>query len=349
MKIYYYAIFLLFLVISCGIDDDGSELEIILPVSVMDIATSSIEEYVQSTASVQAIMQASLKSEVEGKYYLQKNARANRQFKPGDRVRRGQLIIRLENLEHENQVKIESQELNLDISKREYEKQKSLYEKGGVTLRELINAERTYVDAKYAYETAKIQLAKLNFTAPFDGVIVDLPYYTPGGEIEISQIMVELMDYQTLYAEVNFPAKEILSIKTGQEVMAMEYTVSEDTLLGTIQDVAPAIDPTTRSFKATIRISNPNFLFRPGMFVQLETIVAARDSAIVIPKEIILSKRKGKTVFIVQKGAAMERVITTGLENNDMVEVLDGLKLDERLVIKGFETLRNSTKVKIVQ
>ena len=249
----------------------------------------------------------------------------------------------------ENQVKIESQKLNLDISKREYEKQKSLYEKGGVTLRELINSERTFVDAKYAYETAKIQLAKLDFTAPFDGVIVDLPYYTPGGEIEINQLMASLMDYKTLYAEVNFPAKEILRIKTGQKVMAMDYTVSEDTLWGSVQDVAPAIDPTTRSFKATIWIENPDLLFRPGMFVQLETIVAAKDSVIVIPKEIILSKRNGKTVYVVQKGAAIERVITTGLENNEMAEVMEGLKFDERLVIKGFETLRNRSKVKIVQ
>jgi len=85
------------------------------------------------------------------------------------------------------------------------------------------------------------------------------------------------------------------------------------------------------------------------MFVQIETIVANKDSAIVIPKDIILAKRRGKTVFTVEKGAAFERVITTGLENNREVEVLDGLSSDQRLVTKGFETLRDHSKVKIVR
>lgn len=349
MRLKYFSFLLLLLLISCGIDDEGGDLEITLPVSVQDIKPSSIEEFVQSTGSVKAIKQAVLTSEVDGKYFLLKNPRTKKLFKPGDIVKKGEVIVHLENKEHENQIKIESHELNLDITSREYEKQKSLYEKGGVTLRELINSERSYIDAKYALDNAKIQLAKLKFIAPFNGVLVDLPYYTPGGEINMNLLIVEIMDYHILYTEVNFPAKEIINIKTGQRVMAIDYTVSDDTLWGKIKDVTPAINPTTRSFKATIIINNPKLLFRPGMFVQMETIVASKDSAIVIPKEIVLSKRRGKTVFIVQKGAAVERVINTGLENNDMIEVIEGLKIDERVVIKGFETLRNRSKIKIVQ
>jgi multidrug efflux pump subunit AcrA (membrane-fusion protein) len=85
------------------------------------------------------------------------------------------------------------------------------------------------------------------------------------------------------------------------------------------------------------------------MFVKIETIVAQKDSVIVIPKEIILSKRKGKTVYIVEKGAAQERIINTGIENADFVEIREGLKVGERLVTKGFETLHNRSKVKIVR
>jgi multidrug efflux pump subunit AcrA (membrane-fusion protein) len=85
------------------------------------------------------------------------------------------------------------------------------------------------------------------------------------------------------------------------------------------------------------------------MFAKIETIVAEKESTLVIAKDIILSKRSGKTVFVVDKGAAFERVITTGLENEEQVEVLEGLEENERLVVKGFETLRNRSKVKIVR
>ena len=63
-----------------------------------------------------------------------KNPQTGKPFKMGDRVKEGQVIIRLEDEEYENSIAIESAKLNLEISEEEYNKQKSLYEKGGVTL-----------------------------------------------------------------------------------------------------------------------------------------------------------------------------------------------------------------------
>ena len=85
------------------------------------------------------------------------------------------------------------------------------------------------------------------------------------------------------------------------------------------------------------------------MFVRSDIVVAKKDSTIVIPKDIILSKQRGKTVFVVERGAASERIITTGLESATEVEILKGLKKDERLVTSGFETLRNRSKVKVIR
>ncbi len=267
----------------------------------------------------------------------------------GYKVNQNEIIIRLDNLEYENNIKIESQKLNLDISGGEFEKQKSLYDKGGVTLRELKNSERTYIEADYVYKNALIQLQKMKIKVPFTGVIIDLPYYTPGTKVIVNQKMVELMDFNKLYAEVFYPAKELNRIQIGQLLRVTHYSLTNDTLWGEITQVAPALNPDTRSFKAAIHVDNDKHLLRPGMFVKVETIVARKDSVVVIPRDIILSKRQGKTVFIVDKGAAFERVISCGLENADQVEVLEGLKEGDRLVIKGFESLRNRSKVKIVR
>ncbi|MBN2357199.1 efflux RND transporter periplasmic adaptor subunit, partial [candidate division KSB1 bacterium] len=239
--------------------------------------------------------------------------------------------------------------LNLDISQREFEKQQSLYEKGGVTLRELKNAEKTYIDARYAYENAILTLNKLNITSPFDGVLVDLPYYTENTLVTTGSLMAQIMDYGRLYMEIQLPGKELTRLKVGQPSRVMYYALPQDTLGGRIAQVSPALNPDTRSFKATMQVENPQLLLRPGMFVKTEIVLTRKDSAIVIPKDIILSRQRGKTVFIVERGAAEERVIVTGIENPDAVEVVEGLKVDERLIIKGFETLQNRSKVKIVR
>jgi predicted phosphoribosyltransferase len=69
----------------------------------------------------------------------------------------------------------------------------------------------------------------------------------------------------------------------------------------------------------------------------------------VIPKTNILSRQRGKTVFIVDRGIAAERIIETGLENTSSVEVTKGLMKNDRIVTSGFETLSNKSKVKIIK
>jgi RND family efflux transporter MFP subunit len=142
---------------------------------------------------------------------------------------------------------------------------------------------------------------------------------------------------------------ELGRIKVKQQIQVTHYNIKGDTLNGEVSQVSPTLNPETRSFGGLVLIDNRNYVLRPGMFVKIETIVAQKDSVIVIPKEIILSKRKGKTVFIVEKGAAQERIINSGLENADFAEIREGLKVGERLVTKGFETLHNRSKVKIVR
>ncbi|MBN2070607.1 MAG: efflux RND transporter periplasmic adaptor subunit [Candidatus Krumholzibacteriota bacterium] len=334
---------------SCGKDDDSVETEISTPVSVEEIRLKSIEQFSIATGTVNSSREATLKSEKRGDYHLLTNPVTGRQLSLGDPVRKGQVIIHLENIEEQNSIRIDSRKLNLETSRLDFEKQKSLYEKGGVTLTELKNSERTYMDARYDYDNALIQQSKLDITAPFDGIITTLPYYTSGTMIEAGNIMVQIMDYSDLYLEVSLPGKDLGKIEAGYSVRIMNYAIPDDTLSGKVTQVSPTLDPETRSFRASIDVRNDDLLLRPGMFVKAEIIVAMHDSTIVIPKEIILVKQRGKTVFIVEKGAAQERMIITGLENPDEIEVLEGLKKDDRLVIKGFETLRNRSKVKVIR
>ena len=337
------------LMIGCQSFDSDNDLQISIPVSVEEVKIGPIEEFITTTTTVYAIKNTILLSEVEGTYRLSTNPRTKKTFGVGDKIRQNEVMIHIDNPEYENNIKIESQKLNLDISKREFEKQQSLYDKGGVTIRELKNSEMTYMDADYTYKNSVIQLNKMKIKAPFSGVIVDLPYYTPATKVTVNQKMVELMDFSKLYAEVYFPAQELNRIKIGQLLRITHYSLSNDTLWGEVSQVAPTLNPDTRSFETAILVDNEKELLRPGMFVKVETIVDKKDSVIVIPRDIILSKRRGKTVFVVDKGAAFERVIRSGLENANQVEVLEGLKEGDRLVTKGFETLRNRSKVKIVR
>lgn len=333
----------------CNSTDNELSKDISVPVSVIDLKKKSIERYIETTGNVNPVKEVSQKSEIAAKYYLLNNPATGKKYALGDLVNEGDEIIKLEDREYENNIKITSLELKLEISKQVYEKQQSLYEKGGVTLSELKNAEIDYINSKYSHEDALLRLAKMHIKAPFSGVIVELPYYTPGTRVEANSMMFKLMDYSKLFMETSLAEKDFPVVKTGQKVRVTNYTIPNDTLKGYVAQISPAIDATTRSFKSMITIDNPAMLLRPGMFAKGEIVVARADSAIVIPKNVILLKQRGNTVFVVDKGLAQERTVIFGLENPNEVQIVSGLDVNDRLVVKGFETLRNRSKVKVVK
>jgi RND family efflux transporter MFP subunit len=312
--------------ISCNNQPQGETTELAVPVSVENVKKQSISQYINTTGTAKSIYEATLTSEVSGQYQLLTNPATGKPFKLGDKVKEGQVIIRFEDPEYINGLAIESKKLNLEISENEYEKQKSLYEKGGVTLRELRNSEVSRTNAQYDFESAQIRLAKMNVVAPFSGVIVDLPYYTKGTRVNSGQPMVSLMSYDKMYVEINLPEKSISEIQLGQEVIVTNYTIVQDTLIGSVSELSPMISSETRTFGGKLLINNPDLKLRPGMFVKADIITAKKDSVIVIPKNIILSGNRGKYVFVVERNsAADDRMITTGIENKDFVEVTEGL------------------------
>lgn len=334
---------------SCKQQPDSIETDLAIPVSVMDVKPGTIETFVTTTGTVFASRETELMSEMAGNYTPRVNPVTHQVFKLGDQVKKGQVIITLEDKEYENGIAIDAKQLNLKISEQEFQKQQSLFEKGGVTLRELRNSEVAYINAKYDAENAVLRLVKMKIIAPFNGVIVDMPYYTPGTKVNTGQSMVKLMAYHKMYMEVNLPEKNLQVIKTGQLVKITSYVFPDDTLPGKVTEISPAINTETRTFKCMLQVNNPKLKLRPGMFVKADIVTESKKQVIVISKNYLLSDSRGKTLFIVEQGTARLRHVKTGLENQDDIEIVNGLKQNDRLVIKGFETLRDRSKVKVIK
>ena len=194
-----------------------------------------------------------------------------------------------------------------------------------------------------------INLAKMSIKAPFYGVISELPKFTDGTRVASNTLMVKLVDYSRLYLEANLPEKYYTNVKPGFKVYITSYTSPQDTLIGEITQISPAIDPDARTFLCYVNVDNKDRILLPGMFVKADMVVNSSENTIVIPKDIIVTRNRVRTVFVVERGVAHERRITTGLETAERVEVLTGIEPGESLVSKGFETLRDNSRVKVLR
>lgn len=338
-----------FLVSSCRQPDMEVSTTVEVPVGVIEATTSSIEEFVSTTGSVYPSKEVSLSSEITGEYKLQINPATGKRYALGDRVKAGAVLIKLEDEEYVNDLRVKSLEVDREISQLEYEKQQALYEKGGATLRDLKNAEITLINAEYDMESSRINLAKMSLVAPFSGVISELPYFTEGTRVPGNTEMVTLIDYDRLYLEANLPEKYFRNIERGYKVYVTSYTTTADTLLGTITQISPSIDAEARTFLSLVEVDNREGILLPGMFVKADLVVNSAEEVIVIPKDIIMSRNRNQIVYVVEQGVASERIITTGLQNASNVEVKMGLLKGESIVNSGFETLRDQSRVRILR
>jgi len=334
---------------ACQNQPQTTPTEVEIPVTVLELKNGPISKLLNTTGTAQPFFSVNLSSEMSGLYKLQINPRTGNPFKMGDLVKKDQVIIRLEDKTFENGIALETKMMNLELLELEQNKQKELYNLGGATMIEMKNTDIKVINSKTDIENAKINLEKRFVKAPFDGVIIDLPHFPADVKVNQNVHMVGIMSYSRMYMDINLPESNIPYVQPNQAVYITHYMLPNDTLKGRISELSPAISNETRTFKGKIIIENADLKLRPGMFVKADVVVDKAESTIIIPKNVISSQKNRKFVFIVERGVAVARSIVTGIENEDNVQVVSGLYENDNLIIRGFETLREYSRVKIMQ
>jgi len=319
------------------------------PVWLSEVGKRTIRELTTTTGTAKAAKTAELKSEINGKYQLQINPKTGKPYKLGDIVEAGATVIRLENQEHLNSISMETKKMQVNITEKEWKGYQVLLAKGGATEKEVMNAESSYISAKLNLEDAETKMEQLSIKAPFKGVIVKLPYFTPNVLANSGEVMLGIMDYSQMYLEIELPENTLNKVQVGQDVFVTNYNIKSDTLKGKVTQLSPAINEETRTYSGFIVINNPELKLRPGMFAKGEIITQQRDSVLVIPKEIVSVRRGFSSVFTVERNSAVAKPIKTGISDENYIEVTGGLQAGDKIVTKGYDWLRDRSRVKIMK
>lgn len=344
-----FTLLLLIAFISCEKEEDISASDITTNVTVEPVSTETIESFVSSTGTLIAAKEAKIVSELEGKLFFKTDPNTGRIITNGAKVHQGQLIAEIKNLEWELSARVESNKLAYKTAQKELAKQEALFKEGGVTEKELNLARTNALDAQYNYEAAQLKIDKMRLKAPFNGLLVQRAQIANGSRIAAAFELFTIMDYRQVIVEVNISGSELSKIKLEQPVYVQNYALKNEIFQGKVTSVDPAIDPKTRTFKVSILADNSNLRLRPGMFVKVDIVVESHENAIVIPEYVIQLRNNRKVVFVVESQSAVQREVETGLESTDRVEIVSGLKENERLVVSGYETLKDKSSVKIVR
>jgi RND family efflux transporter MFP subunit len=340
---------ILLLAVAITACDDAPEervANLTVPVTIMPVGLGTIESTVESTGSLLPLHEAELIAEVKGDLFFAQSD-SGRRLEEGSRVTAGQLVARIESEEWRVSVRLDSRELAVENAQRALEDRQALFEEGLGLETDVDNARKVLVDAQNDLENAHIQLEKMRILAPISGVLTELTDISESTLVQQNTVIGKVVDYSRVLVDLNIPNSQINAVRLGQPVRISNYAFPDQVFEGEISIMDPALNPTTRTFRVEAIVNNPDLILRPGMFVRAEIVTESRSGVVIIPRELILNRQNRQVVFIVQEDAAEMREITTGLEDEMYVEVLEGLSEGERLITSNYETLRSRTAVQV--
>jgi len=340
---------LLTLLAGCKRDDESYSIQLSVPVQVEEVKKSDIEAFITATGTLEPIKEVSVKNDIEGILSIQKNNRTNEFYKEGDYVHKGDLIAILENQEFLLNNRLEAKKMEYEFAQEEVKQTESLYEKGGATLKELQNARKNRLNAKLNYENALLQEEKLKIKAQISGILTYINLTADGKEVQVGTEIAKIMNYSKVVSKLKLSLDDAQQVKKEQKVKVTNYSLEDKIFQGKVNNILPVLDPISRTVEVEVILDNTDYILKPGMFIRADIITRKKENVVVIPKHLILNRDEQDVVFTVEKQQAIMNDVKTGLESEEMVEIINGIEEGDRIVTKGYETLKDKVKVKIVK
>lgn len=372
-------IFIILIVLGCFVAIRGilgSKKEVTVMEKDLNVVPVAVEKAVKRSLGLKIHLVGDLKSIQEVNVYPKIPGKVIQRIyvEKGDWVKEGQLLASLEKdailaqirqteaLHKAALSKIKEVEANLRLVKADRERFERLYKEGAVPKQRLeyiqtqdLALEETLSAAKDQAESLKASLEVLNVTlndhdikAPMEGYISNR--YVDEGTLSDTKVPIIRISQDRVLKVISYVTeKDFPGIRKGMDVDITVDAYPDKVFKGKIEVINPTIDPLTRSGLVEIWVENEDLILRSGMFAKI-VVNAGRKEALSVPKEA-LNRIPGTNtyfVFVSDGKNAVLRNVKVGLEEEQWVEVIEGVREGEPVVIKGQNRLKDGAQIKVV-
>ncbi|MFN3514001.1 MAG: efflux RND transporter periplasmic adaptor subunit [Phenylobacterium sp.] len=261
-------------------------------------------------------------------------------FSDGQQVARGAVLVELKGTE-QNAALAQAQ-ARLVQAEREFQRWRTLADQGFASKAALDEREAAYLSARADVDAARARQADRVIRAPFAGV-VGLTDIAPGALINPGAPIVTLDDISTVRVDFEVPDRYLAALREGQPIYARADAYPGETIQGRIAKLDTRIDERTRSITARAEFPNPGGRLKPGMMLRVSIAQGQRQN-LAIPEAALSVQGDSAFVYVLnaqgERTVAEQRPVRTGARQEGFVEVLDGLRVGERLVADGLNKIQ---------
>jgi RND family efflux transporter MFP subunit len=187
-------------------------------------------------------------------------------------------------------------------------------------------------------------------TSTISGTILQAPV-NAGDTVSANTTVYVVGDLSSLVVETYVPERFSNSAQRGLAAQVFLEALPGETFQAVVDEVSPVLDPVSRTLRIRLRFSGPaDSRIKAGMFATVSLVTNVRQDVPVIPRASMISTYGSWIVFVVdERNTAERREIYLGLESEEFVEVVEGLRLGDRVVSAGQNFLSNGELVRIVE
>lgn len=264
-------------------------------------------------------------------------------FKEGTLVRKGQLLLQLNDADIRAEIKkLQAQRSLQQATQR---RQSELLRIGGISRQDYEATQTNVKGIEADIAVSQANLSRLRIVAPFEGTI-GLRNVSPGAIVSPTTIVATLQQTSPLKMDFSIPDQYRDRLRPGQEVrFSVQGMV--DTMVGKVSAIDPGADMTTHTVRARAIVPNTAGKLVPGAFAQVVIAFGGEDESILIPSQSIIPTTRDKKVVVLRNGKATMQTVQTGDRTKDRVQITQGLQPGDTVLTTALMQVKQGMDVKV--
>lgn len=337
----------------------------VVSVGVAEARQGQVREEIQITGALRPKEQVDVTAKVTGRV---ENIRVN----IGDKVRRGDLLAEMEDLEIQQQVRrataaqevvratLQQRRAELANAQADLDRSRQLMEGGLIPRQEYESKQTSFrvVQAQVQLTQAqgeqaqaelnelRIRLEQMKIVSPIDGVIAER-FVDVGAVISPATPLVRIVNLSTLITRANVPEREVSKLRLGNRAQVVVDAFGNTVYDGKVSRISPVMDAATRTALVEVEIPNRDGNLRAEMFARVTLDLATLRPAVLVPRESLVYRGQQAGVYLLSGRRPVFREVEPGINQGDEVEVLANLPAGTQIVSRGAAMVNEGVTVQI--
>ncbi|MEP6825071.1 MAG: efflux RND transporter periplasmic adaptor subunit, partial [Ramlibacter sp.] len=305
-------------------------------VEVARVEVVTLTDDAQAVGSLRSRQGVVLRPEVSGRV-TQLN------FRDGDRVRKGQVLVQLD--DQLPLAQVQQAQAELSIAQANHKRNQDLVAQNFISQRSVDESSANLQVAQAKLSLARATAARLRIVAPFNG-LAGIRSINVGDYLKDGADIVNIEDIEAIFVDFRLPERFQTKIQRGQRAVVDIDALPGRKFSAVVQAIDPLVDANGRSVGVRGCIDNRTLQLRPGMFARVTAVFGERDSARVIPEEAIVPQGGRMTVLKLVDGPdgdtkiAQRVEVKLGIRRPGRVEVTEGLQAGDVVVTAGHQRVQ---------